>query len=392
MLRRAGKGEVADGFYQIRSDCTHKVPETKFKIKVGKTLSVRKWHAAFTREGRLDIASVLNRIQKGGVHPTIRGEVWEFLLGCFDPGSTFDEREQIREKRSLNIVTDDLCRIQYAIWKQECKDMDSHVGSGKIITAPIITEDGKPIKDPLVLLEATSDQHTMQGSSSSSRNENEVDKSENCVVDKQIIEWKLLLHQIGLDVLRTDRSMVFYENKENLSKLWDILAVYAWIDKEIGYCQETLGGGDYLFAFRMFMVLFRRELSFGDSLYLWEMMWALEYDPDIFSTYEHIDAATGVTPGHRQKVKSIHQFGKYERDNMKNRATSDNDGPVPISVFLVASVLKENSAKLLQEARGIDDVIRILNDVNGNLDAKKACAVALKLHRKYLKKIQGKKP
>jgi hypothetical protein len=115
--------------------------------------------------------------------------------------------------------------------------MDSHVGSGKIITAPIITEDGKPIKDPLVLLEATSDQHTMQGSSSSSRNENEVDKSENCVVDKQIIEWKLLLHQIGLDVLRTDRSMVFYENKENLSKLWDILAVYAWIDKEIGYCQ-----------------------------------------------------------------------------------------------------------------------------------------------------------
>jgi len=42
---------------------------------------------------------------------------------------------------------------------------------------------------------------------------------------------------IGLDVLRTDRSMVFYENKENLQKLWDILAVYAWIDKEVGYCQ-----------------------------------------------------------------------------------------------------------------------------------------------------------
>jgi hypothetical protein len=34
-----------------------------------------------------------------GVHPAIRGEVWEFLLGCFDPGSTFDERDQIRERR-----------------------------------------------------------------------------------------------------------------------------------------------------------------------------------------------------------------------------------------------------------------------------------------------------
>ncbi|VAI40942.1 unnamed protein product [Triticum turgidum subsp. durum] len=201
--------------------------------------------------------------------------------------------------------------------------MDPHVGSGKIITAPIITEDGVPINDPLVLLEATS-----SSSSSSSANHR--------LTDKHTIEWKLTLHQIGLDVLRTDRSMLFYEKKENLSKLWDILAVYAWIDKEVGYCQgmsdlcspmivllndeadafwcferlmrrlrgnfrctqqsvgvenqlqhlasiiqvldpklhdhlERLGGGDYLFAFRMFMVLFRRELSFGDSLYLWEI-------------------------------------------------------------------------------------------------------------------------
>lgn len=42
---------------------------------------------------------------------------------------------------------------------------------------------------------------------------------------------------LGLDVLRTDRTLVFYEKQENLSKLWDILAVYAWIDKDVGYCQ-----------------------------------------------------------------------------------------------------------------------------------------------------------
>ncbi|KQK11909.1 TBC1 domain family member 15 [Brachypodium distachyon] len=446
MMRLRGSKDPDSSFYQLRPDCTHNVPDTKFKIKAGKTLSVRKWHAAFTHQGFLDIASVLNRIQSGGVHPAIRGEVWEFLLGCFDPESTFDEREQIRHTR----------RIQYARWKEQCKEMDSHVGSGKIITAPIITEDGVPIKDPLVLLEATSDQSTSQGGSTSSRNGNEVDESVNRVMDKQTIEWKLTLHQIGLDVLRTDRSMVFYEKKENLSRLWDILAVYAWIDKEVGYCQgmsdlcspmivllndeadafwcferlmrrlrgnfrctqqsvgvenqlqhlasiiqvldpklhdhlETLGGGDYLFAFRMFMVLFRRELSFGDSLYLWEMMWALEYDPDIFSTYKETGDATDRTQGHKPKVKSTRQFGKYERANMKN-GTNGVDGPVPISVFLVASVLKENSQKLLQEARGIDDVITILNNVNGNLDAKKACAVALKLHVKYLRKMQGKKP
>ncbi|XP_008676152.1 TBC domain containing protein isoform X2 [Zea mays] len=434
MKRWGSSGQAADSFYQVRPDCSQNVPNTKFKIKAGKTLSVRKWHAAFTRDGCLDIASVLSRIQRGGVHPTIRGEVWEFLLGCFDPGSTFDERDQIRERR----------RMQYARWKEECKEMDSHVGSGKIITAPIITEDGFPIKDPLVLLEATSD---TQGTSIATGNSG--NGIENRVLDKQIIDWKLTLHQIGLDVLRTDRTMVFYENKDNISKLWDILAVYAWIDKEVGYCQgmsdlcspmivllhneadafwcferlmrrlrgnfrctqqsvgvenqlqhlasiiqvldpklhghlERLGGGDYLFAFRMFMVLFRRELSFGDSLYLWEMMWALEYDPGICSTYEE-DNTGAVVHKIEGKVKSIRQFGKYERENMKKRA-NDGDGPVPISVFLVASVLKENSTKLLQEARGIDDIIRILNNVNGNLDAKRACVVALKLHRKYHKK------
>uniref|UniRef100_A0A8R7QA10 Rab-GAP TBC domain-containing protein n=2 Tax=Triticum urartu TaxID=4572 RepID=A0A8R7QA10_TRIUA len=323
MLRRHKGRESASSsdstFYQLRPDCAHNVPDTKFKIKIGKTLSVRKWHAAFTHHGSLHIASVLNRIQSGGVHPAIRGEVWEFLLGCFDPDSTFDDRDHIRQAR----------RIQYARWKEQCKHMDPHVGSGKIITAPIITEDGVPIKDPLVLLEAaTPDQ---QASLISTKNGDEADHR---LTDKQTIEWKLTLHQIGLDVLRTDRSMVFYEKKENLSKLWDILAVYAWIDKEVGYCQgmsdlcspmivllndeadafwcferlmrrlrgnfrctqqsvgvenqlqhlasiiqvldpklhdhlETLGGGDYLFAFRMFMVLFRRELSFGDSLYLW---------------------------------------------------------------------------------------------------------------------------
>ena len=75
--------------------------------------------------------------------------------------------------------------------------MDSHVGSGKVITAPLITEDGRPIKDPLVLLEATSNQNTSEGASTSNHNGIEVDESAECITDKQIIEWKLTLHQIG---------------------------------------------------------------------------------------------------------------------------------------------------------------------------------------------------
>lgn len=426
-------GTPADSFYEIRPECTD-VPKTRFKIKAGKTLSVRKWQAAFSPEGYLDLGKTLSRIYRGGIHPLIRGEVWEFLLGCFDPKSTFDEREQIRQRR----------RVEYARWKEDCRQMFPVVGSGRFITAPVISEDGQPIQDPLVLSQMNPD----KGADGNRANGIEP------VTDKKVIQWMLTLHQIGLDVVRTDRTLVFYEKQEHLSKLWDILAVYAWIDTDVGYCQgmsdlcspmiilledeadafwcferlmrrlrgnfrctdssvgveaqlnnlasitqvidpklhqhlETLGGGDYLFAFRMLMVLFRREFSFCDSLYLWEMMWALEYDPDLFSVYEESDTDSEKAEGSKGKAKSIRQCGKYERENMKSGA-NNSEAPLPISVFLVASVLKDKSSKLLTEARGLDDVVKILNDMTGNLDAKKACTGAMKLHKKYLKK--AKKP
>ncbi|XLU20455.1 hypothetical protein S245_056521 [Arachis hypogaea] len=46
----------------------------------------------------------------------------------------------------------------------------------------------------------------------------------------------------GLDVICTDRTLVFYEKQENLSKLWDILAIYAWLDKDVVYGQGLLAG------------------------------------------------------------------------------------------------------------------------------------------------------
>ncbi|XP_047954985.1 rab GTPase-activating protein 22-like [Salvia hispanica] len=437
------EGTPADSYYQVRPDCAD-VPQSKFRIKAGRTLSARKWHAAFSPEGYLDIGKILSRVQSGGVHPSIRGEVWEFLLGCYDPNSTFDEREQIRQRR----------RVKYALLKEECREMFPLVGMGKFVTAPIITEDGEPIREPIVLQQINlEDEPAPLTNLDVDASSSEVLKLSNGrgPMDKKEIQWKLTLHQIGLDVLRTDRTLVFYEKQENLSKLWDILAVYSWFDPDIGYCQgmsdlcspmiilledeadafwcferlmrrlrgnfrcignsigveaqlgnlasitqvidpklhqhlETLGGADYLFAFRMLMVLFRREFSFGDSLYLWEMMWALEYDPDLVSTYEDDELTKENTERSKGKSKSRRQCGKFERENLR-RGGKNAAAPLPISVFLVAGVLKHKSSKLT-EARGLDDVIKILNDVTGSLDAKKACASAMKLHKKYLKKAK----
>ncbi|KDO60436.1 hypothetical protein CISIN_1g013736mg [Citrus sinensis] len=301
-------GEDLDSYYPIRPECQADVPKVRFKARAGKTLSARRWHAAFSEDGHLDIAKVLRRIQRGGIHPSIKGLVWEFLLGCYDPNSTFEERNQIRQQR----------RQQYAAWKTECQNIVPIIGSGKFITAAIVTDDGQSLQDS---------------------NRDSLDQGwhvDGAISDKKVLQWMLGLHQIGLDVVRTDRSLVFYESETNQAKLWDVLAIYSWVDNDIGYVQgmndicspmivlleneadafwcfehtmrrlrenfrtntgmigvqsqlstlsqiirtidpklhqhlEDLDGGEYLFAFRMLMVLFRREFSFVDALYLWEV-------------------------------------------------------------------------------------------------------------------------
>lgn len=89
---------------------------------------------------------------------------------------------------------------------------------------------------------------------------------------------------------------------------------------------------------------------------LQQMMWALEYDPDQFTVYEEPDVCSDKGDGSKGKAKAIRQCGKYERENLKAK---NSQAPLPISVFLVASVLKDKSTKLLTEARGLDDVVKV---------------------------------
>ncbi|XP_027169529.1 TBC1 domain family member 15 isoform X2 [Coffea eugenioides] len=414
-----------DSYFPVRPQRQEDVPKTRFKPRVGKTLSPRRWNAAFSQDGQLDIAGVLRRIQRGGIHPSIKGAVWEFLLGCYDPNSTFEERNEIRQRR----------REQYAAWKTECKEMAPVIGSGKFITAAIITDDGQPIIETSVNGNLPDD---FGGK-----------PSDNGSADKRVIQWKRSLHQIGLDVVRTDRILVFYETEKNQAKLWDILAVYSWFDGDIGYVQgmndicspmvillddeadafwcferamhrlrenfrcsttsvgvqsqlstlaqiiktidpklhqhlEELDGGEYLFAFRMLMVLFRREFSFVDSLYLWEVMWAMEYNPNMYLLYEEPNSSC---QNGSQKInnKLLKLYGKFERKNVQTGWTEQKTA---LAVFVVASVLETKNKRLLKEAKGLDDVVQILGELTGNMDVKKAVKGALKIHKKYLSKAK----
>lgn len=91
-------------------------------------------------------------------------------------------------------------------------------------------------------------------------------------------------------------------------------------------------------------------------------MWALEYDPELFTLYEG-DETHNKSNVDKTTKKSRRQYGKYERANRRSRAQArggpQSATPVSIFVFLVASVLKDRNDKLLKEARGLDDVVKV---------------------------------
>ena len=85
-------------------------------------------------------------------------------------------------------------------------------------------------------------------------------------------------------------------------------------------------------------------------------MWAMEYNPYIFTKYEDPDRAKTKGPSPATNNKHLKQYGKFERKNVKTGHTEENSA---LSVFLVASVLEIKNRRILNEAKGVDDVVKV---------------------------------
>lgn len=134
-----------------------------------------------------------------GVHPSIRGEVWEFLLGCYIPESSPEARHALRSIRrcflffvlpgmprfpsifilgrflgscvifslpnaapspficsirirdGISLRTNTVSRVpdrrkEYERLKETCMSMDTAVGSGDVVTAIRVQENGSEVK------------------------------------------------------------------------------------------------------------------------------------------------------------------------------------------------------------------------------------------------------
>ncbi|OMO90324.1 hypothetical protein CCACVL1_07405 [Corchorus capsularis] len=106
----------------IGDPCLSQSP-IKVVLAVSKMLKPEKWQAIFDNTGKVSgFQKALKLIVLGGVDPSIRPEVWEFLLGCYALGSTADCRQQLRAAR----------RERYKDLVKQCQTMHSSIGTGSL--------------------------------------------------------------------------------------------------------------------------------------------------------------------------------------------------------------------------------------------------------------------
>ncbi|KAL3838035.1 hypothetical protein ACJIZ3_022626 [Penstemon smallii] len=76
-------------------------------------LSPQQWRTLFTPDGKLRDNGIkfLKKIRSGGVDPSIRAEVWPFLLGVYDLTSSKEERDVIRTQK----------RKEYEKLRKQCR-------------------------------------------------------------------------------------------------------------------------------------------------------------------------------------------------------------------------------------------------------------------------------
>jgi hypothetical protein len=86
-----------------------------------------------------------------------------------------------------------------------------------------------------------------------------------------------------------------------------------------------------------------------------QLMWSMEYNPNLFSMLE---SDTGTSSASTKDESVLGQCGKFERKKLQ---AAKKDDQIPLSVFVVASVLEARNKKLLGEAKGLDDVVKVLS-------------------------------
>eukprot|EP00898_Chlorokybus_atmophyticus_P004847 jgi/Chlat1/5363/Chrsp35S08986 len=125
--------------------------------------------------------------------------------------------------------------------------------------------------------------------------------------------------------------------------------ILAFADPPLWKHFETVGASNCLFAYRMVVVLLRREMPFEQTLLLYEIMWAEARTVDI-NDGKVIRNATERTP--------------FTLPRIENKVTATRD----FHLYFIAAILLSHKRVFLTKCVELDDVLRECNALAGKFE------------------------
>ncbi|XP_060530339.1 TBC1 domain family member 15 isoform X2 [Cylas formicarius] len=237
-------------------------------------LSEEQWKSQFNCEGRLeDVEPIKSLIFRGGVQPSIRKEVWKFLLDYFPWDSTESQRQKLVIQKSDEYFT---MKLQWkSITKIQEENFSDYRERKSLIEKDVNRTDRtlefyagdnnsnlQTLNDILMTyIMYNFDLGYVQGMSDLLAPilmllRNECDSFWCFVGFMNKVISNFDIDQAGM--------------KEQLSNLHTLLC---FADPQLANYLDTHDSGNMFFCFRWLLVWFKRELSQDDVMRFWEVLW-----------------------------------------------------------------------------------------------------------------------
>ncbi|KAM9784449.1 TBC1 domain family member 17 [Syngnathus typhle] len=263
------------------------------------------WEVFLDHEGRVkDPEHVKELVFRGGITPTLRKEVWKFLLGFYPWSSTYSQREEI-----LRLKTDEYFRMKMQ-WKSVSEEQEMRNsllrGYRNLIERDVNRTDRHNTffsgndNPGLALLHDVLMTYCMynfdlgyvQGMSDL--------LSPLLFVTQNEVEsfWCLtgFMEMVHHNFEESQEAM-----KQQLLQLSILLKA---LDPELCDFLDSQDSGSLCFCFRWLLIWFKREFSFEDILILWEVLWTRLPCPNF-----HLLIACAILQSQRgELIGSDHDF------------------------------------------------------------------------------------
>lgn len=239
-----------------------------------KPLSEEQWVSQFSNEGKLeDVESIKNLIFRGGIQPSIRKEVWKFLLDYYPWDSTSLDRQKLVTQKSEEYY---IMKLQ---WKSMTKTQEENFTD--YAQRKNLIEKDVNRTDRTLEFYAGDDNFNLQ--------------TLNDILMTYVMYNFDLGYVQGMSDLLSPILMLIknecdafwcfvgFMNKviSNFdidqagmkAQLENLHTLLSFVDPALANYLDTHDSGNMFFCFRWLLVWFKRELSQDDVMRFWEVLW-----------------------------------------------------------------------------------------------------------------------